>query len=198
MENLNPLGQLKSTLEEAAFLVSTAASPKETHAVIVKALVLLSRLEDIKCDQEQRGQQSMTLGSSTTANFRDHDSRPQSDDEEARKVRNRLRLWCDRPQQINTRILMAYLELKRSGVTTITEPRLRATLPSDFPFDSNFAQMKIIAERNHGKIFETHSGQVTIWPPVETYVRDFESQVFKDSTGLSGRRAAKSAGQVVE
>ncbi len=159
------LHELKTTLEEAAFLVSTA-SAKEAHSHVVKALVLVSRLEEAE------------HGANPS-----EESRTQSDSEmaEVKKVSNRLRLWSGRPQQINTQILKKYLELERSGVTPITESRLRSEFPPKLPFDSNFAQMKIIAERNHGKVFEVQEGRIIIWPPAEPYVRQFEREVFPGS-----------------
>ena len=175
------LGELKSMLEEAAFLVSKAV-PQEAHALIVKALVLVSRLEDVEQDHKSPEGAHAESHSSTTGNPGNRGSLPSREREEVSKVRSRLRRWTCRPQQINTRILSAYLELERSGVTPITEQRLRSALPSSLPFDSNFAQMKIIAERNHGKVFETYGGRVTIWPPVEAHVREFEKEILAGPT----------------
>ena len=177
MENLPLLRELKIALEEAAFLVSSA-TPKEAHARIVKALVLVSHLEEFEYKARAPGEPRAASPPSTTMPSVDQRGPSGFEGEEAKKVRNRLRLWSGRPQQINTRILKAYLELERSGVTPITEARLRSALPSSLPFDSNFAQMKIIAERNHGKVFETQSGRIIIWPPVEPYVRQFERELF--------------------
>ena len=38
--------------------------------------------------------------------------------------------------------------------------------------------MKIIAEKNHGKVFEQFGGNITLWKPVVTGVREYEKTVF--------------------
>ena len=45
-------------------------------------------------------------------------------------------------------------------------------------FESNFAQMKIIAEKNHGKIFEQYGENISLWSPVTDAVREYENVVF--------------------
>ena len=185
--SLSLFRELKGLLEEAAFLVSRS-SFKEAHAQIVKALVLTSRLEDEEqIARPTAGSRSESGVSMSTRSGQGNAPTPENDEtsSETKKVRNRLRLWSRRPQQINTRILRAYLELERSGVSPITEPLLRSAMPSELPFDSNFAQMKIIAERNHGKVFDIQGGRIFIWPPVEPYVREFERDLFPASTGQS-------------
>ena len=181
MPNLPLLRELKTTLEGAAFLVSTAA-PKEAHAHIVKALVLVSRLEEVEDNAPPPGEPPAASRRPPNTTSIDEVRLSESESEEVKKVRNRLRLWSGRPQQINTRILRAYLELERSGRNPITEALLRSALPSALSFDSNFAQMKIIAERNHGKVFEAQGGHVVIWSPVEPFVRQFEREVFAGNT----------------
>lgn len=177
MTPLSMLHELKMTLEEAAFLVSTAAT-KEAHSHVVKALVLVSRLEEAEYSAHPPDGSRTTADPSAALAYSDHASPSDSEREEVEKVRNRLRLWSRRPHQINTRILRTYLELERSGVSPITEARLRSALPASLPFDSNFAQMKITAERNHGKVFESQGGHIAIWPPVAPYVRQFEREQF--------------------
>lgn len=180
MEKLKLLGELKDTLEKAAFLVVSKAGPQEAHALVVKALVIVSRLEDHEHHHSPPKAVDETSDSSIDLKSSGRDKQPAAEIKEMKKVRNRLRLWSRKPQQINTRILKAYLELRRSGMIHITEQSLRSALPPDFPFESNFAQMKIIAEKNHGKVFETHGDHVEIWAPVEADVRDFERQTFGD------------------
>lgn len=177
MTSLSLLHELKVILEEAAFLVSKAAT-KEAHSHVVKALVLVSHLEEAECSAHPSDESRTPSDSSAISAFSDQGSLSDSERGEVRKVSNRLRLWSRRPDQINTRILRTYLELERSGVTPITEAHLRSALPPTLPFDSNFAQMKIIAERNHGKVFEALEGRIVIWPPVVTYVRQFEREQF--------------------
>jgi len=181
MPNPNLLSELKDTLKKAAFLVVSNAEPQEAHALLVEALVIVSRLEDREHEPspppkaaDEATVSAVDVAASKCGNL------SLAEVSEVKKVRNRLRLWSRRPQQINARILTAFLNLRRSGMTQITEQSLRSELPSDLPFDSNYAQMKIIADRNHGKVFETNGDQVSIWAPVEADVREFERQTFKD------------------
>ncbi len=178
MPNPTLLRELKGTLKKAAFLVVSKAEPQEAHALLVEALVIVSRLEDREHEPsapmagDEAPASSVDVAASGCGNL------SLAEVNEVKKVRNRLRLWSRRPQQINARILTAFLNLRRSGMTQITEQRLRSALPSDLPFDSNYAQMKIIADRNHGKVFETLGDEVSIWAPVEVDVREFERQTF--------------------
>jgi hypothetical protein len=40
--------------------------------------------------------------------------------------------------------------------------------------------MRISAERNHGKVFDQNGEKVTLWPPVESVIREYEKLVFDD------------------
>ncbi|MBM95272.1 MAG: hypothetical protein CMI09_05430 [Oceanospirillaceae bacterium] len=101
-----------------------------------------------------------------------------ADINEVEKVNRRLRLWAKRQNQINSRILNAFLKLKRSGLTVITESDLRGEFLEEKSFDSNFLQMKIIAEKNHGKVFDQYGEIISIWRPVADGVNEYESIVF--------------------
>ncbi|EIZ9932904.1 hypothetical protein HJ032_22045 [Vibrio parahaemolyticus] len=97
---------------------------------------------------------------------------------EKNKVRNRLELWAKRQNQINSRILNAYLTLERKGYTRITTSMISNQLRDIKSFQSNFNQMKTIAPHNHAKVFDVLDDIVTIWPVVEIHVRDYERKVF--------------------
>lgn len=97
---------------------------------------------------------------------------------EKNKARNRLELWAKRQNQINSRILNAYLTLERKGYTRITTSMISNQLRDIKSFQSNFNQMKTIAPHNHAKVFDVLDDVVTIWPVVEIHVRDYERKVF--------------------
>ncbi len=149
---------LRELIEESAFLVSSKAPAREIHSKLVRCLAILEPL----CE--------------ATSASGDHY------EEEVRKVARRLNLWAKRQSQINSRILIAWLRLRRTGQQRITESDLRQALDGESSFPTNFAQMKIIADRNHGKVFEQHGEVVTIWPPVTTHVETFEQQVFAEGS----------------
>ncbi|MCI0287335.1 hypothetical protein E7W42_11490 [Cronobacter sakazakii] len=103
---------------------------------------------------------------------------PAGNDElqEVSKVSRRLKLWAKRPEQMNTKILKAFLALSIDGQQPVTESQLKAEV-GEANFDINFVQMKNIAEKNHGKVFEVTGDKVTIWPPVSTAVEEFRRAV---------------------
>lgn len=141
--------QVKEELEDASFLINKSGEEKKVHTLIMSALIKLAK-------HEGEAQEESAAGIN-----------------EVNKVARRLKLWKKRPNQINTKILTAYLKLKvKEG--KVTEQRLKQEVNEDNNFDSNFTQMKIIADRNHGKIFSTENGEVTIWEPVKQYVDTFK------------------------
>lgn len=149
---------LKSELEEAAFMLAGNADPKEIHSKLVNSILLVEQLK---------------MGQENSSNKR-------SDLEEVNKVSRRLKIWAkpSRQNQYNAKILNAYIELHHSGISNITEDDLDRKLDCSSWFWPNFNQMKAIAEKNHGKVFEVRSGKVNIWPPVQDAVEDYEAQVF--------------------
>lgn len=153
--------ELKSQLKACAFKVSNGADRNEIHDLLIEAIVKLNKLESLT---PIPGNTKKPLA-------------PLSDTTEVNKVARRLKLWAKRQDQMNSRILVAYLDLKRNGHAEITESQLRDEV-NDPAFSSNFNQMKIIADRNHGKIFDQNGEIITIWPPIETIVNEFECTVF--------------------
>lgn len=155
MNKQGTVKKLRECIEEAMFMVSKGGDPKNIHALLVQALVLLEQMD--------RG---AVFGIN-----RDNDGG--QEDSEIKKVARRLKLWARRPKQINARILKAFLYLeKKNG--NVTEECLSQLFEPEDNFSSNFQQMKIIADRNHGKVFDVSGGQVSIWPPVSDYVREFQ------------------------
>ena len=100
---------------------------------------------------------------------------------EIEKVKNKLELWAkpERQENINARILNVFLKLKQSGNECVTEKDMQKQLPNISTFESNFNQMKIIAESNHGKIFEETNGYIEIWEHVRLLVSKYEQEVLK-------------------
>lgn len=98
---------------------------------------------------------------------------------EIKKVKRRLQLWArpERQNNINSRILNAFLELKTTGNGCITREDIQTKLPDMEKFESNFNQMKIIAENNHGKIFEQQGDCIEIWGPVRKFVDKYEKDI---------------------
>jgi hypothetical protein len=155
--------ELKSQLKVCAFKVSNGADRNEIHDLLIEAIVKLNKLESIAPISESAKKSLAIL----------------SDTAEVNKVARRLKLWANRQDQKNSRILSAFLDLRRNGHSKITESQL-ADVVNDPAFATNFNQMKIIADRNHGKIFDQSGENITIWPPIKAIVNEFERVVFPD------------------
>lgn len=166
------ISQLRKHLESTAFLVSRGNAEKEAHAGIVRSLVIVSELETALLEPETRSEAAAISELARTKSFAHSDTR------EVNKVSRRLRLWAKRQDQINSRILNAFLKLDRSGKDAVTENDLKRELPDEPSFDSNFAQMKNFGEKNHGKVFQQYGENITIWEPVLSDVREYERVVF--------------------
>jgi hypothetical protein len=148
----NTYNRVKEDLEEASFLINKSGEEQKVHKLIMNALIELAKNES-------------NSNNETTSEI-----------SEVNKVARRLKLWIKRPDQINTKILTAYLRLQKKE-EKVTEESLKQEVNEDSNFDSNFTQMKIIADRNHGKLFSIENGEVTIWKPVSQYVDTFKASV---------------------
>jgi hypothetical protein len=156
------INELREQLGSAAFLVAQPTEHKAAHKEIVKALITLTELDMAY----ERTTSSKSSGISNA--------------EEINKVKRRLKLWANRPYQINSRILTAYLKLERQGVNPITERVLNNAIGGEPSISSNLLQMRISAEKNHGKVFDQNGEKLTLWPPVESAIREYEKLVFAD------------------
>lgn len=141
----------KDLLETAAFQVSSGNNLPQAHRNIVRALVAIEEIE------------KMSSPTMSTDNL---------ELQEVAKVSRRLNLWAKRPEQMNARILKAFLLLSGQSGSPVTESALRAEV-GESNFDINFVQMKNIADKNHGKVFDVDGDIVTIWPPVKEAVDKF-------------------------
>ncbi|BAS68409.1 hypothetical protein [Bathymodiolus septemdierum thioautotrophic gill symbiont] len=164
------LSQATIIFEDVAFLIAKGVSAKgvsakDIHSSIIKGLIILS---DVK-------------KSISTQNTKENEYN-QSESNEIEKVRRKLKLWSkpERQQNINSQILNAYLKLRRSGKNYITEIDIQNELQNIDDFKNNFDQMKNIAEKNHGKIFEQKGSYVEIWEPVNSFVSEYENIVFQE------------------
>lgn len=170
------LKELRSLLTSASRVVARSSS-QEAYDLVLRALVLVARMADEiengLAPAQDSEKKSARLGTSSIVV-----DRSALEAEEVRKVAHRLTLWAKRPDQLNSRILRAYLELVRENAGPITERQLRGYLPRDFSFDGNFTQMRLIGPKNHGKVFDVNDGVISIWPPVSKHVKVFEEQIF--------------------
>jgi len=163
---LSKIEELQKQLESAVYLVAKSGqseeSQREAVAELIRATITLTELSLAYVHSESEDERASSVSKSKEIN----------------KVTRRLKLWANRPQQINSRILTAYLTLERARVSPITEQALNEEVGGELTFATNFLQMRISAERNHGKVFDQDGDRVTLWSSVEPAVREYERAVF--------------------
>lgn len=192
LSEIRMLDKLRSEIEDAAFMLAGDADRKAIHGKLIRCLVLI---DSIKVSEDQPA--AVVDGENTTArNALDersavavqqplvmrHHERDVVD--ERNKVVRRLKMWARRQDQYNSQILNAYLELERAGLDRITEEDLCSYMGDPPWFASNFVQMKVVADRNHGKVFDADGYYVTIWEPVRSAVEEYERIVFSSEDSM--------------
>jgi hypothetical protein len=96
-----------------------------------------------------------------------------SEDDEIRKVKSKVTRWLNNPHQINSRILNTFMKLSDNNKYSVYVSNLeKHTGLDERTFITNYNQMKIIAERNHAKVFEENFGEVRLWKPVADFIVD--------------------------
>ena len=92
--------------------------------------------------------------------------------EEIKKIKKRVPLWLKRQHQRNYKILASFMSLSENNKNLISLSLLEkhSNLESTKEFSSHYSQMKIIAPKAHGKVFEEENGQVKLWKPIEDFV----------------------------
>jgi len=88
---------------------------------------------------------------------------------EISKVKRRVPLWLTRKNQYNYIILDTYMKLSNNNKNAISVEMLEKNSKID-KFMTNYQQMKIIAEKNHAKIFDEVNNMVTLWEPVSDFI----------------------------
>lgn len=82
------------------------------------------------------------------------------------KVVPKLSKWFNNRTLICSQILINYLTLEENK-NNVKYYDIAEKCKNLKTFKTNFAQMKNLGEKNHGKIFEVENGIVKIWKPVE-------------------------------
>ena len=177
--------KLKDSLEAVAFLVSKGSYEKEAHSRIVQSLVLLAQIETEVYDLLNT--QGVSLAHNPepkippsivtqNGNITYSNNNKNNVTLEAAKVRRRVPRWFKNPDQYNSTILNAFLELyDQQNQVAVQMLRNKCQTVSDF--EGNYNQMKNFGEKNHGKVFEETNGIVTLWKPVKEFILElYKSQ----------------------
>lgn len=96
---------------------------------------------------------------------------------EINKMHRKLPSWAKKQHQINSKILTLFLQLEEEGIPNITEQMLMEKYGDRQEFYTNFAQMKAIAPKNHGKAFDVQNGVVKIWEPIIPIVQEYKNAI---------------------
>ena len=99
-----------------------------------------------------------------------------SESEEIERVTRKIRLWSKREHQFNYKILKAYMELSDNDKHSVSLDGLekQSGINDSQKFFSHYNGMKLITEKNHGKVFDESDGSVVLWAPVaEVVIKEF-------------------------
>jgi len=124
-------------------------------SIIGDSKLLLNQLENSKIKRVVKSRNTTTSESSVS--------------NEIERVKRRVPLWMNRPTQHNSIILNTYMQLSNNNETPISVSVLEKHSNTD-KFTTNYNQMKIIADKNHAKVFEENNGTVQLWEPVAEFI----------------------------
>ena len=160
--------ELKNNAEKLVYEIGQGVDHKILHTI---ALQILMKSVDLQRQLEMLNNSEGLKKKAKSAEI--------SDVQEIQKVKNRLKLWANRPDQKNHQILKKWLELSNDQQTAVKEEDFAQAASNSGinKFYDNFIQMKIIADKNHGKVFDVNNGYVTLWKPIEDAVYEFKSKV---------------------
>jgi len=100
--------------------------------------------------------------------------------DEVKKIKSRLDGWIKKSFQINSKILRTYMQLHMNQAFPVTVKQLSSKLEEIKTFHSNFNQMKLISDKNHGKVFEVNENlEISLWKPVEEYILSKKIEITK-------------------
>lgn len=90
------------------------------------------------------------------------------------KVKRKVPKWRRNPHQVNSTLLRLYMTLSENDTKGVDKKILKQHFDkeSQYPFKSNYDQMKNFGDKNHGKVFEEdENGQIRLWSPVASFIR---------------------------
>jgi len=90
---------------------------------------------------------------------------------------SKIKLWANRPGQINHRIIRAFLFLERNAEVEYSELRRYCTENLQISnFHGHYASMKTDAGNSHGRVFFNEGSKVKIWDRVRKEIDAFFKQ----------------------
>ena len=120
-----------------------------------KLMKIIVNISTIK-DQKSEGKSS---GSDVTEN------------NEIQKVHRKVPRWIKNPSQYNSIILNTYMSMSNNNEHPVVLNTLEEATGMDVKqFLTNYTQMRIMAEKNHAKVFTEEEGVVHLWKPVAEFI----------------------------
>ena len=96
-----------------------------------------------------------------------------TEEDEIQKVFRKVPRWIKNPSQYNSKILDTYMSLSNNNKNPVELVLLEAGSGlKERKFLTNYTQMKIIAEKNHAKVFTEKNDMVYLWEPVSEFIED--------------------------
>jgi len=94
------------------------------------------------------------------------------EENEIKKVKRRIPKWNSKQNQMNYKILKAFMDLSNNGKHSVNIISLERYLNLKDPkkFLGHYNQLKTISAKNHGKVFSEKNGQITLWEPVKDFI----------------------------
>jgi hypothetical protein len=133
---------------------------------------------DISLPNRVEKEKPVFIKSQVASNMESNEILTDEKRQEIWKVQTRVPKWFNNPHQINSKILVAYMELLGEH-NSVPLYKLETACRSIKTFQSNYNQMKHFGERNHAKVFEEAGEQVSLWEPVRNFVKK-EFRNYKD------------------
>lgn len=99
---------------------------------------------------------------------------------EIKKVKRRVPKWKEKKNQMNYKILKAFIDLSNNGKHSVNVISLERYLDLKDPkkFLGHYNQLKTISAKNHGKVFSENNGQINLWEPIEDFIiKSFETKI---------------------
>ena len=155
IESVNKILENAKSAYRESIRINNSLLEENLLSIIGDSKLLLNQLEQSKIKRVVKPRNTNISESSVT--------------NEIQRVERRVPLWMNRPSQYNSIILNTYMQLSNNNQTPISVSLLEKYSNTD-KFMTNYNQMKIIADKNHAKVFEEDNGSVQLWEPVSEFI----------------------------
>ena len=112
-----------------------------------------------------------------------------TEDNEIEKVQRKVPRWMKNPSQYNSIILNTYMSMSNNNEHPAVLDKLEEETGMDGKqFLTNYNQMRIMAEKNHAKVFHEEDGVILLWDQVAEFIVELykksDNTIYKNTTGV--------------